>query len=289
MTNSASASPFSAASPSSGLAYEAIGLNLKPLAGGGSARGVMDFKYAGTTGGGLPDRPDDEQALTTERLGVITTFVPEAEGYYKKRMLNGENAFRKGRYLTAAGSFRAAGVISLHSPESHLARAHAAFALGEYNSGAYHVQRAIDYFPELPLVRMELRGFYGEDRKEDFDRHFKALQEAVEERGSPPELLLLLAYVQYFDGKTEEAVASLRSAHEVANEPRLSGIREAAGTFWDALAAVGEVEGSLGGDEEQEPPATGGEPSPTASAPAPEEEDPADVPPAPDVVIPSRR
>ena len=165
----------------------------------------------------------------------ITSLVPAEQGFYRQRMERGDKAFRSGHYAEAMSWFKIAASVVRHCPESHLSRAHALFARGEYHQASYHLRKALEYFPELPLVRLEIRKFYGEKLQGDFDKHVRALQEEVDGPAATADEPLVLAYVRYFSGETDQAAAALRRAHAVSLRRKDKASQEAVEVFWDAM------------------------------------------------------
>lgn len=176
----------------------------------------------------------------------VTSFVPPEPSFYQQRMERGEKDFRAGRYREALSWFKVAASVVRHSPESHLSRTHALFAVSEYHQASYHLQKALEYFPELPLARLEIRKFYGKQRQEDFDKHLRALEEEVDRRTVTADEPLVLAYVRYFSGETDQAASALRRAHTISVLRKDKAAKEAVEVFWDAMLAGGKVSGSLG-------------------------------------------
>jgi len=176
----------------------------------------------------------------------ITSLVPAEQGFYRQRMERGDNAFRSGHYAEALSWFKIAASVVRHCPECHLSRAHALFAVGEYHQASYHLQKALEYFPELPLVRLEIRKFYGDKLQGDFDKHVRALQEEVDGPAVTADEPLVLAYVRYFSGETDQAVAALGRAHAVSLRRKDEASQEAVEIFWDAMVVAGKIPGPAG-------------------------------------------
>jgi len=203
-----------------------------------------------------------KSALEQTQDKPITSFVPSEPSIYQKHMAEGDSAFRAERYLGAAGSFEVAVRMADHASEAHLSLAHAYFALGRYYSAAHNVQQAIKYFGNLPLARLTIRGFYGQ--AERFDEHMKTLTERCKRDGGDPSLWLLVAYVRYFDGDSDQAAAALRKAEALGRRGagQNEGIAEAVKAFWDGMRVAGKATGHLG-------PATTTAPATQKVSPAP--------------------
>jgi len=196
-------------------------------------------------------------ALKEQGEEPITSLVPEEESVFQEHMQRGDANFRKGRFPRALGNFKVAVAIARYAPEAHLCMTHAAVATSKYYKAVYHLCKALDYFPELPLVRMSIRGFYGNALT--YVEHVEALRKRATSPRGEAGSWLLLAYYRYFDGKEAEAAAALRKAYSLSHD---EVVTEAIRTFWDGMVAAGKVSGSL---EPTSQPAAG-----RAAPPAPE-------------------
>jgi len=183
--------------------------------------------------------------LSAEEDKPISTLVPTEPSLFQRRMKKGDEAFRAGRYLKAETAFDIALVFARQVPETHLSLVHANFALGRYHTAAQHLRRALELLPELPLVRLKVRRFYGEEQ--DFEGHVKRLKERAEALAEDPDCRLLLAYFSYFDGKDSEATEALRSAFGLSRrfgDDQQANL-EAVGTFWAGAVSAGRASGEL--------------------------------------------
>ena len=202
------------------------------------------FSSAAITGAGDTLKCGD--TLEGGETKPITSLVPAEQGFYRQRMERGDKDFRSGQYAEAMSSFKIAASVVRHCPESHLSRTHALFAMGEYHQASYHLRKALEYFPELPLVRLEIRKFYGEKLQGDFDKHVRALQEEVDGPAATADEPLVLAYVRYFSGETDQAVAALHRAQEVSLRRKDKASQEAVEVFLDAMVVAGKMPGPAG-------------------------------------------
>ena len=179
-------------------------------------------------------------ALKEQSDKPITSLVPEDKSVYQEHMQRGDANFRKGKFSQALGNFNVAVAIARYAPEAHLCVTHAAVATNKYYKAAYHLCKALEYFPELPLVRMSIRGFYSDSLT--YVKHVEALRKRAESPRADAGVWLLLAYYRYFDGKEVEAAAALRKAFRLSGDEDMT---EAVRTFWDGMVAAGKVSGAL--------------------------------------------
>ncbi|MDY7010031.1 MAG: hypothetical protein SVV80_04680 [Planctomycetota bacterium] len=176
-----------------------------------------------------------------EKPKPISSFVPTEPSRYQEYMKRGEQAFRAERYIEAADAFDVAVAMGRYLPESHLSLVHAYSALGRYHSAAYQLRQALKHFPELPLVSLRVRLFYG--RAEAFVSQMDKLRQEAEKPYAGADLYLLLAYFRYFDGEEDDAAKVLRRAWNGGKGDRSTV--EAIETFWNGMVAAGKVEDAL--------------------------------------------
>jgi len=177
----------------------------------------------------------------------ITSFVPDEPSMYQSYMQRGETSFRDGDYRGAADQFILANRIGTRDWTSLLSLAHCYFALQSFHTSAHYLRQAVKYFPEMPLVSIEPREFFGNQTRYA-DSIIKLEQFAQEDR-EDSDGLLLLAYFRWFDNNPAAAKAALSqvlaSAARTAPLPEDTPSVETARIFWKAMARSGKVSGSL--------------------------------------------
>lgn len=183
----------------------------------------------------------------TDRTKPITSLVPEQAGMYRDRMAKGDEAFRRGDYLTAYDEFQIANDVQPEDAESVLCMFHAQFALSRYSYGkaAVLLERALACLPELPLANLRPRGFFGDPGQ--FAQRLVSLEDYVAKHGDDREAQLVLAYFRWF-GEARDAAATRQALRQAFRSAVRSGDRaaaEAARTFWDGLGAAGGGAGPL--------------------------------------------
>ncbi len=226
-----------------GHSYRTPQANVRPATGLiASVYDQMDPKAMGGLALYLQTVGHTSQLLMLEDK-AITTFVPTEPGRFQEHMAKGDKAFRVERYLKALGAFEVALTVGRSIPETHLSLVHAYFAAGQYYSAAQHLRQALKYLPELPLVQLQVRGFYG--KAEDFDNHLAALEKRVLEWTDDADGRLLLAYFRYFDGADGEAAAALRQAYKLSWRYKQKETAKAVETFWEGMLAAGRAAGDL--------------------------------------------
>jgi hypothetical protein len=258
-------------SRATGQQYGTPGLKLRGLADVVDGTGPS-FGEEGTPSSGLEaylQAMGRGSELRVEDSQPIKSFVPGEPSLYQKYMAEGDRRFRQGEYLRAEGQFEIALAFLRRIPEANLSLVHSKFARGRYGAGAYHLRQALTYFPELPLARISVRDFYGQDRKGDFDKHVEALEKRLAERGVGADHRLLMAYFYYFDGHEAEAIDALRKAAALSRRDKDESVQEAVKIFWDGLLAAGKVSAPLEGTTQPAtlPGKVGGKPLPPAEAP----------------------
>ncbi|MBI3924922.1 MAG: hypothetical protein HY319_05225 [Armatimonadetes bacterium] len=151
----------------------------------------------------------------------------------RQLMREGHGAFRRGDLKRAAACYGAADrLVRMGNPDDPQLRmlplyyAHVMFEKGDFRQAARLVRSALDRLPELPRLRFRRQSFY--DRAGDYETRFAQLVgEALATRDA--ELLFLLGYECFFNGRADEA----RKYFEAAIEGRPSDFR--AGRFLQAL------------------------------------------------------
>jgi len=223
--------PAAAAVPASPLM-----MRLSAPAGPGSAATTAARTYLETI-------TQESQSWLVDSGRPVTSLAPAEPGPLRDLMLKGEKAFRRAEYADALQSFQLANDVSLNSPEAMIGMFHARFALSEdsYSSASFLLMRALRNLPELPLVPLDPKEFYGVGR--DYGEQLAGLVEYCRRQPDEAEPLLVLTYFQWFAGDVSAAVDSLRQANAAAMDRQDSLVLEAIDTFWDGMVASGLVEG----------------------------------------------
>ncbi len=177
---------------------------------------------------------------TLVKAKALTTLAPDNRGQYASLLRAGENALKIRQYIQATNDFTLANYISPRSPETLVSLANADFGREQYAMMAYHLRLAIKFLPELPCVNLQLRRFY-RNPEEFIDLRTKLITRT---RLWPRDakLWLVLAYVQWFDDNTAEAVAALRTALQTSTDPALTVAIE---QFWEGCVSTGKAGGPL--------------------------------------------
>jgi len=181
--------------------------------------------------------------LLTLEDEAITSFVPAEPSRFQEHMAAGDKAFRKGKYPEALESFDLALKVGRGVPETHLAMVNTYFAMGRYYIAAQHLREALTYLPELPLVSLDLGGFYGQEK--DFDKQLADLRNWLEDRRDEADGWLVLAYVQCFEGADDQAQEALRRSYVLGWRHKQQGNLKAAGTLWEGMVLAGRASGEL--------------------------------------------
>ncbi|MFB3892647.1 MAG: hypothetical protein ACE15C_11560 [Phycisphaerae bacterium] len=193
---------------------------------------------------------------------AITSLVPAEPSTYKTFLERGEAAFKDGRFSDALGEFRLANDIGGRDWVSLLSISHAYFAMQSNHASAHYLREAIKYFPELPLLPLDPRGFYG--NKTRYADNLLALEGIVKDEPANADAAMLLAYYRWFDKNPQAAQSALSAAMQAAADVPDKTVAEAIDSLWRGMVATGKVSGNLGPDTR--PAAT--QPA-TSSAPAP--------------------
>jgi tetratricopeptide (TPR) repeat protein len=200
-----------AATPYAPMAPAMIGASGSPvaMASGAYSNPVRD---AATV---LADANKEAVSITAKWL---TSLAPDDPGTVRHPMLEGEAAMRAGDYKQAARKFEAARVASGGSAETQLALAHAYLMLGgQYGDMAGEsLAKALAAFPDLPLVRVRPQEFLSGEQA--YTDALAKLATYVKHNPNAAEPLFLLGYMQWRDGNTKDARASLEAARQLATD-----------------------------------------------------------------------
>lgn len=152
----------------------------------------------------------------------LTSLAPQTPAPVRSAMLRGERLFRQGNYQQAAQSFETARDLSKDSAESLLSLAQTCFAMGEktFDQGAQCLAKALVAFPDLPLVRVRPKDFFG--NADDYKRSFASLEKFAKDNPKNAGALLLLGYMQWREGMVDKALDTLDSAMAVASNSDLA-------------------------------------------------------------------
>jgi tetratricopeptide (TPR) repeat protein len=184
-----------------------------------------------------------------DRDKPITSFIPDEPSEYRKYMAAGETLFRAGRFTRAFDQFKLANYLVSDDVGALLSMAHAKFAVGSYASGSFYLQAALRYMPELPLVPLRPKGFYGQEARYEAD--LEKLGKYLERHPDNPDANLLLTYFSWFDQDEELARKSIERADRVAKKTKSKqSLTEAIDIFRRGMDAVRELRSA------SEPPAT---------------------------------
>jgi len=180
-------------------------------------------------------------ALSVTSAQPITSLAPNDASRYSDCMKQGERYFRAREYQRAYNEFQLASLIDDRDPSSLLSMCHAMFAMSRYSyaSSAHYLRQAMKFFPELPTVPLQPRGFYGQPA--DYAERMAILEDHLRKMPSDAEGYLLLAYHRWFDGDVEAACEAVSKAYSAGN----AGMKEDIEKYlWKGMLATGKVFGT---------------------------------------------
>ena len=193
----------------------------------------------------------DEPVL--DRPPPITTMAPREPSAYQAYMVEGERRFRNAEYLGAFTQFKLANDIGAKDAESLLSMMHARFALSRhsYLQAAYYLRQALRFQPELAVISLRPRAFYG-NIADHVDQLFR-LSQHLRDSPKDAEGHLVMAYYRWFDPKvpTDQARDALaralgaKLAEFGEKPPEDDPFVEAVDVFWRGMVASGRASGEL--------------------------------------------
>lgn len=225
-----------------GQVYKGPEVSLRVPGQGVSVYENVDPSLAGGVGLYLQAVGHTSVLLTLED-NPITSFVPAEPSRFQEYMAAGDKAFRAGRHLEALDAFDLASKVGRGVPEAHLSLVHANFALTQCFKAAQHLREALTYLPELPLVQLDIRGFY--DDPGQFEKHLAEVRKRLEGWTEETDMWLVLAYFAYFDGADAEAQEAMRRAYGLSWRRKQKDNLTAVETFWEGMVAAGRATGEL--------------------------------------------
>jgi hypothetical protein len=117
---------------------------------------------------------------------------------------------------------------------------HLATSPGPYKATAFYLLKSLLRFPELPVIKVRPRDFYGSPSS--YVRDQIRLAKYLRENPDDAPAQLVLAYLMYRDGESEKAKAALS---KVITHSRSRDLTEAARILWDGMVASGQASGTL--------------------------------------------
>jgi len=214
------------------------------MAGGAGLTQTLGLKHSDTLGAAAAYMSSFHSSADTALAATdepITSLAPGDDSLYSQFLSKGEKAFREGDFEQAYRQFRMANLIDTKDPESLLSLAHAAFAksIYSYAEAALHLQRALKYFPELPLTPLRPKAFFGTD-PEGVGRYTSKiirLEDYVADNPEDLDARLWLVYFRWFEGQTDKAVEILKQSARLARNANDTKAIEAFDIFIDAVEA----------------------------------------------------
>lgn len=188
-----------------------------------------------------PKNTSDNQDTNKE----IKTLAPQrgTTRRYRQLMREGEEAFKKEDYSKAVQAFELAAAISSRSSESQLSLMHVHFATarGGYGITSHYLQRVLKQIPELTLIPVHPRNFYGNAGM--YVQDVIRLEEYAKSKPHDVNAQLLLAYLKWREDQPNLAAAALRQAWK--NCKKNDAMQNAIHTLWDGMVYSGKLSGTL--------------------------------------------
>jgi len=182
-------------------------------------------------------RPDMDQP--------ISTLVPSDPSMYRLFMERGDTAFRAGEFHRAFGEFQLANDIGGRDWMSLVSMMQARFAESDfsYYAAAHYARQAIKNFPELPLVPLRPKEFYGDKGK--YGDGMVRLENRVDLYPYDADAPFVLAYFRWFETNSLEAAKALGKAYAASKATKQPEKVEACEAFWRGMVQSGRVTGVL--------------------------------------------
>jgi hypothetical protein len=219
--------------PTTPVLPQSLNINAQHLSAPGTARSYLAALQS------------DQSRVLKKGDDEVVSLATEVPGTYRDLMLRGEKAFRRGRdyYGQAIAAFELASELSMNQPESLLSLFHTQFALGSrsYGMASYYLRETLERFPELPLVNIKVRSFYGNTA--DYVSDLVRLEGYIREKPFDPDARFVYAYLLLREGNTKKAAKMLALALAYARDSNVR--KEAIHTLWDGMVVGKMVTGEL--------------------------------------------
>ena len=160
--------------------------------------------------------PKDLVEVSPDRQVIINSLAGSNKDRFNQYMTQAEEQLKIGRYYRAAGRYKLAIIVNRDNPLARLGLGLALFAGGEPLRAAFQVRKAMQLFP--PVIQVELNVDAMVD-KDVINQRIEQMARRLEDSQPPDDKLLLLlgAYMNHNLGQIDEAkryAASLKKASE---------------------------------------------------------------------------
>jgi len=145
----------------------------------------------------------EEPALSAEARQRLIDVLEGEPATFEDYMRLGDFRFFMGEFNLAGEMYRKASKANPEDAFAMFARAHAAYANGEYREAVKNLVGGLALEPNWGLYEFRLQEFYG-DRVE-YEHHLQNLERKIELRPDAADMKFLLAYVYYFSGRYADA------------------------------------------------------------------------------------
>ncbi len=151
-----------------------------------------------------------KQRLLAEPVG---SFVGKGRSQLNDELLKAEGLMEVGDFYAAADRYNIATRLDPANPLPRLGRAHALLAAGEYNSAASALLEAVELFPEVLRMPVNLERLLGGGEIVDIRR--ADLQDRLRTRDDA-RVRFLLGYLELRGGRPERGMQTLQAAADAA-------------------------------------------------------------------------
>jgi len=122
-----------------------------------------------------------------------------------------EAYLKEGKYYRASSAYSLAEMYKPGDPIVYAGKSQALFAAGEFMSSAYYLSEAVEIFPEIVKIKIDLVAIVGD--RDVLESRASDVEEIIEKFNSV-ELKYLLSYVYYQMGRLERAKELIDEAYE---------------------------------------------------------------------------
>ena len=160
------------------------------------------------------------RAIHADRNGklYVSSLAGQGTDWFNVAMKRGDECLKSGDYYRAEGQFELAGSIEPRNPLSHLGRGISLFAAGEPLAAATSVGHAIEVYPPLMEVQVDLGSLVDQNV---LNKRLEALKLRLGEAKTPSaDLLFIAAYVYHNLGQDDQARDLAKQLSAVVGDPQ---------------------------------------------------------------------
>ena len=142
---------------------------------------------------------------------TLKSFAAFKDDNFNKYMKLAETYLKEGKYYRASNAYSLAEIYKPNDPLVYAGNSQALFAAGEFMSSAYNLLQAVNIFPEIVKIKIDIIAIIGD--KDVVESRASDVEELIKDFDSV-ELKYLLSYVYFQMGRLERAKELIDDAYK---------------------------------------------------------------------------